>query len=96
MKDAMMDKNTHTMKSEDKMMKSDNPKRKLLRINVVNRLSNISLSPEKIDIVLERVENLEERLPSLKISDTKKEQYTEILSILKEVLLEKKATMMQK
>ena len=105
MKDAMMKKDTHMMKkeagdsmmkSEDKMMKDDNPKRKLLKMSVQNRLSKINLSAKKVDIVLERIENLEERLPTLNISKVRKTQYVEILSVLKEVLLEKKQTMMQK
>jgi len=79
---------------EDKMMKKENPKRKLLRSSVQKRLSNINLSVEKINIVLDRIENLEEKLPTLRISDTKKEQYVEILSVLKEILSEKKAGMM--
>ncbi len=103
MKDAMMKKDTHMMKkeagdtmmkSEDKMMKDDNPKRKLLKTSVQDRLSKINLSIRKIEIILERIESLEQRLPTLNISDTKKSQYVEILTVLKEVLLEKKASMM--
>ena len=92
MKDAMMKK-----EHDDKMMmKEDSPKRKLLKMSVQKRLSTINLSVEKIDIVLERIENLEEKLPTLRISESKKLQYVEILSVLKEILLEKKDTMMQK
>ena len=92
----MMDKGETMVDKHDTMMKKEDPKRKLLKASVVKRLSSISLSTKKIDIVLERIENLEERLPTLRISDAKKVQYVEILSVLTEVLLEKKTTMMQK
>lgn len=94
MKDVMMEKDKMMM--DDKMMKKDDPKRKLLKMSVANRVAKINLSDKKINTILERIESLEERLPALKISDAKKAQYVEILSVLKEVLLEKKTTMMQK
>ena len=98
--DKMMEKeNTDTtmmkdedvmMKWGDKMMMKDSP----LKISIRERVGKISLSVEKIDIVLERIENLETRLPTLSISEAKKESYIEILTALTEVLLEKKTSMM--
>lgn len=90
MKDKMMDA------SKDKMMKPEDPKRKLLKMSVADRVSKINLSDTKIDLILSRIDDLETKLPTLKLSDSKKQQYIEILSVLKEVLLDKKSTMMQK
>ena len=93
MKDTMMKKEDAMMK--DKMMKQDS-KRMALKTAVSDRVAKINISFRKIDIVLERIEALEQRLPSLNLTETKKSEYSEILSVLKEVLADKKLSMMQK
>lgn len=86
-KDEVQEMKNKMMKDKEKMMsmKKMTAKQQKIAMKIQARIKN--LSDEKKAILLERVKNLQSRVATLDISDTKKAAYNEILEVFVDVLM---------